>query len=69
MTTLHIHTKDDLRAASIVWIERRHAIQKLLLKENPHLSEVDVVSIVQGCCLYATCGDDLFEQVTAGVPQ
>lgn len=58
-----IHRSDDLHAAALVWISRRKQIQAMLCREMPHLTSVDIYSIVNGCCLYTSCNNEFFEQI------
>jgi hypothetical protein len=65
----HLYSNEHLQGAYLVWIERREGIKAILLRQYPHLKEVDVVSIMQGCEFYATCHDELFDQVVANAKQ
>lgn len=58
-----IHRPDDLHASGLVWLSRRKDIQAVMCREFPHLSSVDILSIVNGCCLYTTCRDDFWAQI------
>lgn len=60
-----LYQKDDLLSASLVWYSRRQVIEQVLLHENPHLSDTDVKAIMQGCLLYSTCSEELFDQLAA----
>lgn len=63
MKDLPIHRPADLHSAALVWLSRRKQLQAILCREMPHLTTVDIHSIVNGCCLYTSCTDSLFEQV------
>jgi hypothetical protein len=62
-----LHLPNDLHAAALIWMSRLNVIEQLLLRENRHLSDADIRSIISGCRLYATCHDDLFDQLAAEV--
>jgi hypothetical protein len=58
-----LHRSEDLHASGLVWLSRRKDIQAVMCREFPHLSSVDILSIVNGCCLYTTCRDDFWAQI------
>lgn len=61
------YTNDDIRSAGLVWLSRRDVIEKLLLHDNRHLSDVDVKALVGGCHLYSSCSDEMFDQLVAEI--
>ena len=60
-----IYSSDDLHSAALVWIDRRRTIQKLVLKDHPHLSPIDLMGVVRSVELFATCNEELFKQLEA----
>jgi hypothetical protein len=34
-----------------------------MCREFPHLTTVDIQSLVNGCCLYTTCRDEFWTQI------
>jgi hypothetical protein len=62
-----IYTKSDLHAGALVWIDRRKVIEKLLLKDHPHLSPIDVMGVLRGAELYTTCHEDMFQRLEEDV--
>lgn len=58
-----IYTSGDLHAAALVWIDRRKTIEKLLIKDFPHLNLVDLMGVLRAVELYATCNETLFVQM------
>jgi len=63
MTDAPVHRPDDLHAAALVWLSRRKDIQAVMCREFPHLTTVDIQSLVNGCCLYTTCRDEFWTQI------
>jgi hypothetical protein len=55
-----VYSNFDVHAGALVWISRRKTIEKLLLKDYPNLSPVDLIGVLRGVELYATCNEDLF---------
>jgi hypothetical protein len=58
-----IYSSYDVHAGALVWIDRRKAIEKLLLKDYPNISPVDLMGVLRGVELYATCNEDLFREL------
>ena len=58
-----IYSEMDIHAGALVWIDRRKAIEKLLLKDYPNISPVDLMGVLRGVELYATCNEDLFREL------
>jgi hypothetical protein len=61
-----IYSSGDLHAASLVWVDRRKSIERLLIKDYPQLSPADLMSVARAVQLYATCGEQLFCDLEAG---
>lgn len=58
-----IHLETDLRAAGLVWLDRRADIETILKREYPELDEGLLRSIVSGVQLYTTCHDAFFASI------
>jgi hypothetical protein len=58
-----IYSSYDVHAGALVWIDRRKAIEKLLLKDYPNLNPVELMGVLRGVELYATCNEDLFREL------
>ena len=58
-----IYSEMDIHAGALVWIERRKAIEKLLIKDYPNINPVDLMGVLRGVELYATCNEDLFREL------
>ena len=55
-----LHSATDLRAASMVWLSRRKAMEAMLIAERPWMQAGDIKNLVSDCFLYSTCNDQLF---------
>ena len=62
-----IYSEMDIHAGALVWIERRKAIEKLLLKDYPKLNPVELMGVIRGIELYATCCEELFRELEEGL--
>ena len=58
-----IYTKGDLHAGALVWMDRRKTIEKLLIKDHPNLSPIDVMGVLRGAELYVTCHEEMFKRL------
>jgi hypothetical protein len=58
-----IYSSADLHAGALVWIDRRKVIERLLIKDHPNLSPIDVMDVLRGAELYATCNEDMFKRL------
>lgn len=58
-----IYSSADLHAGALVWIDRRKVIERLLIKDHPNLSPIDVMGVLRGAELYATCNEDMFKRL------
>ena len=47
--------------------DRRKAIEKLLLKDFPQLSPIDLMGVLRATELYATCNETLFRELEDGL--
>jgi len=65
MTSPKLHQRMDLHAAAMVWYSRNEDIVRILTQGMPHVSPSEVAVIISGCRLYATCNDELFDQLAA----
>ena len=61
-----IYSEMDIHAGALVWYSRRKTIEKLLLKDYPNLNPVDLMGVLRGVELYATCHEDLFRGLEGG---
>lgn len=60
-----IYSDADIHAGAIVFLDRRTVIEKLIIKDHPNISPIDLVGIIRGVELYATCGEKLFTDLEA----
>ena len=58
-----VHRNEDLHAAGLVWLSRRKDIEAVMCREFPHISALDIQSLVSGCTLYTTCRDEFWKQI------
>jgi hypothetical protein len=58
-----VYTSSDLHGAALVWMDRRRAIEKMLIKDFPEMKLHELVSVLRTIELYATCSEELFTDV------
>lgn len=57
-----IYSKDDLHAAAMVCMDRREVVLGELLRQFPHLSDMDVKSVVRNAEFLYVCNESMFNE-------
>lgn len=57
-----IYSKNDLHAAALVCMDRREVVLNELLRQFPHLSDMDVKSLVRNAEFLYVCNEGMFSE-------
>ncbi|MFZ9569833.1 MAG: hypothetical protein ACO28M_08335 [Vulcanococcus sp.] len=61
-----VYTSADLHGAALVCMDRRHAIERLVLQDFPRVEAAEAIAIVKAVNFYLTIGEELFNDVVEG---
>lgn len=57
-----VYGKDELHAAAMVCMDRREVVLNELLRQFPHLSDMDVKSVVRNAEFLYVCNESMFNE-------